>query len=131
MRYFLLRYSDDWADEFDIDAALAVNESTYNLYMKNKEDCATNFADKEISFYFGSNEEMEYHTAAQFLERLEEREITQQEYETLVKLNMDYTGFTSVFWIILDKEYIPFEDQDDDEDDGIWSHKEEYYGNIR
>ena len=113
MRYFLLKYDDDWADEFNLEATLAVDESTYNVYMKNKEDCATNFVDKELSFYFGSNEEKVYDEAKEFLERLEEKEITQQEYETLVKLDMDRTGFTSVFSIILDKEYVPFEDCED------------------
>lgn len=101
--FVLIRYQDSWADEIDIDELMVtcLSKETYLHFLK-----ALGFLkvyDKKISFYIGTNQEMEYENGKHFLEKLEVYTISGEEYDTFEKF-----GLTERY-ILFDKIVEPYE----------------------
>lgn len=85
MAYFLIKEDQDYSDEFNLQGFMVIaSENTDTL----KGDLLNN-ADIEkfpATKYFGSNEMVEVEDEYQFWEALEIQEITEEEFNVLLKL---------------------------------------------
>ena len=121
-RYILCEYSDSYNDEFEVQGYVAreMSEREYKNFMDNFDallydaECST-----DICFGVGTNQSMEYASSSDFIDKVKVKEITKEQYKTLVELGLDDYGCT-VFISIIDnaKDYLDYGygDEDDDED---------------
>lgn len=83
MKKFLITQSACWADEFDTEG-FCIREAN------SKKEVIDSLVHPETEFpverYFGTNESHEFQDKKEFLETLEVKEITDDEYKTLKKL---------------------------------------------
>jgi hypothetical protein len=87
----MITYSDNWADEFDVEGISIFTEHEWNEY---KEDAKKYFEKNgSYTFYFGTNQEMYYDSLKDFLEAFTKTKINENEYKVL----SDYVGLFGVF----------------------------------
>lgn len=85
MKYLLVRYCEDWADEFDLEATKVFTETEFD-----------NFQDKlegPVEVYGGLGNvdaSNDYGTKGEFLNTLGVEEITKEEYDIIKKLDLEY-----------------------------------------
>jgi len=79
----LIRFNDNYADEFDVEGFFALSEEDWKAY---KAKIKKVIGDNYFTFNIGTNEEIEYDGAKEYLSRLKQVKITQEEYDTLLKL---------------------------------------------
>ena len=91
----LIKFKDNWADEFDISGWFVSSEETWDAFK------AQDFEPREI--YFGTNEGIEYESKADYLSRFKTKAISDSDAEVLVRL----------FGATLKREQ---DDQDQDDD---------------
>jgi hypothetical protein len=100
-KFFLMKYSDNWGDEMDIEGTFVVSESdknTFQLALKGMKNEVV-----EVSFYIGSNEEMIYDEIEDFIASITFIEITPEDVATLIRLDMVSTGYAEqVFDLVFD-----------------------------
>lgn len=100
MKYYLLKYSDNWADEMDIDGYVVIDENR-----KAELEKAIEYLNEHklgICHCIGSNEEIEYAEVSEDLYSI--RELSPDEYKILEKLNILEIGFAnSLVECILDR----------------------------
>lgn len=88
MRYLLITFNDNWADEMDIVLyeRVALNEDEYNDFMRVCEKARNlkNSAGKG----FGSNEWNEYENGADFMSAHDIKEITEDQYNFLKEIGI-------------------------------------------
>jgi hypothetical protein len=95
MKYYLLKFKRNWADEFDCDGFSVVNETEFNQLTLI---FANDIADQPMNFGFGSNQGWEGEfTYRQFWNGLGKKEITAGEAEFLVNNLLDPTRTYGVF----------------------------------
>lgn len=93
--YLLVEYSDNWADEMDIDGFwVSTHEDHQKLLESIKEHFKTN---KRITYYIGTNEEITYRSAQEAIDTMYTVDITKAEYDTVQKLFGGSRGFTDAF----------------------------------
>lgn len=84
MKYYLVRYNGNWADEFDVYFHQVMSEGE----LKEAKDtiAATDWNCEE--FYFGTNEALDFSTSElmSFLNRAEE--ITEEQFKVLEELDL-------------------------------------------
>ena len=89
MKYYLVRYNGNWADEFDVYFHQVMSEDE----LKEAEDtiAATDWDREE--FYFGTNEAIDFSTyeLINFLNRAEE--ITEEQFKVLEELDLLSVSF--------------------------------------
>ena len=83
--YYLVKYADDYADEFDVSGFVTLTSEEMNEF-----DAALNRLEKimktrDFTFYFGTNEEMVYKDFKYFLEAISVSIISQKEGAFLLK----------------------------------------------
>lgn len=83
--YYLIKYADDYADEFDISGFVMLTSEEMNEF-----DAALNRLEKimktrDFTFYFGTNEEMVYEDFNYFLETISVSTFSQKEGVFLLK----------------------------------------------
>lgn len=88
MRYFLVKQSGNWADEFDTEGFHLFTETEWEHYKAKVKKIR--FSGRE--FYFGTNEFMEWDSADDYLNELDVKEISELEYHTVLKLFGDDYG---------------------------------------
>lgn len=89
MKYYLVQYDGNYADEFDVYFHMVMSED--ELAQVKKAIGKTNW--KEEEFYFGTNEYIQVSTEG-LLDCLNEaKEITEEEYKVLDKLGLTNIGF--------------------------------------
>ena len=92
----LLRYSDNWADEMDLDSFAIVDEKDdiYKNYLKASEyaDNVENEDEEDsLCICVGSNEEVYYDSVSALLNAIEVTDITDEEAKVISKyLGEDY-----------------------------------------
>lgn len=120
-RYVLCEYSDSYSDEFEVQGYVAreMSEREYKNFMDNFDallydaECST-----DICFGVGTNQSMEYDSSSSFIDKVKVKEITKEQYKTLVELGLDDYGCT-VFISVIDnaKDYLDYGYGDEDEED--------------
>ena len=89
MKYYLVVYNGNYADEFDVyfHQVMSEEELTKARNLISKTDW------QDVEFYFGTNEEISVYTK-ELMEYLEDpTEITEEEYNVLKKLGLLKIGF--------------------------------------
>lgn len=87
---YLITYSDNWADEMDIDGHRIMSGSELNEYIKyaklvfKKDGC--------YDYYIGTNQEINYESFKDFAEHFEIQEISEEEHKVLSKFGFSYGG---------------------------------------
>lgn len=76
----LLKYEDDWADEFEISAWQIIDANKWNSL---KDKFLEKFKDNEFSFYFGTNEEIFYSHGREFIDKIDIRVLTSDEVKMI------------------------------------------------
>ena len=74
-------FSDDWADEMQIEGFVLLDENE-----ANEERAALEELEFPLTVYFGTNEENEYESMEQLAEAYKLEPITGEEYEVMFKL---------------------------------------------
>ena len=104
-KYFLVRYSVDYADEFDVEGMKIFTEAEYNSFLDNQ-SYAKDLEEKGerevgewgmIELYFGTNEFLSFDSVDEVIKALEVQEITEQEFNTLKSLGLDSFGESTIF----------------------------------
>lgn len=85
MKYYLVKFYDDWADEFDVEGFMCLTESEYQTMI---EDARSVLYPR--TKYFGTNEFFEYCSFEDWVDHLEIKEISKEQYDTL-----DHVGLSS------------------------------------
>ena len=78
MKHYLINYSVDWCDEFDMPFYELLDENMYRIYMYTKLKLGSAITDK----FFGTNEGWEYDYGLDLLQ-FEPEEITDIEYSVI------------------------------------------------
>lgn len=89
MKYYLVRYNGNWADEFDVYFHQVMSEDE----LKEAEDTITATDWDREEFYFGTNEAIDFSTyeLINFLNRAEE--ITEEQFKVLEELDLLSVSF--------------------------------------
>jgi len=86
MNRLLVRYRDNWADEMNVEGFEFFNKDEWP-------DIVAGIADKPFEVMVGSNQFIEYKNRADYLTHLKVTEISEEEYQTLVRLLGDGYGY--------------------------------------
>ena len=103
MRYLLLKFEDNWADECDF-YLNSVHKVTTEEYLEFTK--ALKYIQEypyEIFYNFGTNEDNCYENGKDFLSHLSGTFITESEYNTIKELGLETPG-TDWYWYILEQE---------------------------
>ena len=81
MKHYLVKFNDCYADEFDVEGFMLMNEKDLKRFYKRVER-----TEYPIEFYFGTNEFIEYISKEHYLENVTVQEISESVYSTLKEL---------------------------------------------
>lgn len=100
--YVLARFSDNWADEIDVDCykVLEFDREEYDDFLKRVEFCRN--YQGEMSYGVGSNEWIEYENGADYLSAISLEVISKEDYEVFKRLDMLSCGDDSFIEAIYD-----------------------------
>ena len=102
MKYLLVKYDDNWADEIDLKGFKVLAEEEW-------EKLKSYIPNKKFTRYVGSNEDIEYLSKDDFLSRFSVQEITWEECQVFKK-----------FFPYGDGKFPDFDwDVEDDEDEDV------------
>lgn len=101
-RKLILHYSDNYADEFDVEGYQAITKSQYDRIMMYMESYF--ITNRVYEWYFGSNEYICYQNYKDFFNAFSTTLISEDEYDTLMRLGLGGHG-TSPIDNLLDKIY--------------------------
>jgi hypothetical protein len=104
MKHYLLRYDDNWADEFDVEGFRIYDQEEYDDFKKR-----VKAAEYPQQMYFGTNEGIDVDSAKDYLDRIDVTEITEAEAKVLNKF------FDGDYGIFLEPDSSGDEDEDDDD----------------
>lgn len=123
MKYVFIGFGDNWADEMDIEinTAVKMSEEDFDELFK-KIDTVKRKHRTEAWFGVGSNEGIEYQTGADFIDMLDVREMTEDEYKVFEKFGLT-DGQRSLFYNL---DYL-YEECKDLEDAVDYDDEEEGY----
>lgn len=103
-KYFLVRYSVDYCDEFYVDGMKIFTEDEYISFVDNQryareleEKGELEEKEQYIDLYFGSNEFLTFDSVDEIIRELKVREITEQEFNALKSLGLDFFGAQAIF----------------------------------
>lgn len=86
MKFYFVKFEDNYADEFDLDGQFICTSDTLERY---KEITEKYFSENdEFYFCFGTNEELEYNSAEELLSCYEIKEITEEQYDVLEEVDI-------------------------------------------
>lgn len=106
MKYYILKWSDNWADEINAKAVQVIDEEQYKTFQKNV-SLARKYSNElgtfEISI--GSNEEIEYKNVDKFLKKVDIKEIPEKDVKILEKYGLTKFGFNA-FMHLLEGDFI-------------------------
>lgn len=88
MKYFLVKFNDNYADEFDLEGFwLEKAESKEEVIILISNGFESERGNKyPVECYFGTNEYLQYNNIEDYLSVLNISEITKEEYDVLQKL---------------------------------------------
>lgn len=89
--WVLVKFSDNWADEMDIEGCRVYSKDSWEKYRKlAKREFKENGS---YVYCVGTNEEIEYSSYKDFISCFEVKDITIGQYDVLEKLGLDCMGF--------------------------------------
>lgn len=88
---YLLKYSDNWADEIDIEGHCILSETELEEFLEAASKCEC------FEFYVGTNEEIEYEGKEGITEAVDYQAISAFDVEVLRGLGLADCGFASSF----------------------------------
>ena len=121
MKYVFVNFRDDWAGEIDIDinTAVKMREEDFEELFKKINIIKRKHRTK-TSYNIGTNESIEYETGGEFVNALDLREITEEEYKVFEKFGV-IDGVGDIFYNIIDLyeecKDLEFDDEEDEEED--------------
>lgn len=121
MKYIFVNFRDDWAGEMDIDinTAVKMREEDFEVLLKMINTIKRKHRTK-ASYSIGTNESIEYETGGEFVNTLNLREITEEEYKVFEKFGV-IDGADDIFYNIIDLyeecKDLEFDDEDEDEEE--------------
>ena len=118
-KYYLLTFSDNYADEFDANGSVIIDEDQYKYFYSvveqavKTEDYSKLDEDYtyDICVVLGSNEYIEYEDIADLMNQIKCTELTEEEYNVLTKFGFDDYGFTS-FWDLIAEGLVADNDEE-------------------
>jgi hypothetical protein len=111
MKYYLVKYEDNYADEFDIQGFRIFTEVELKAF---KTLVKTAKYPQEV--YFGTNESISYDSFTDYMSRLDIEEVTEEEASLLTKL-FGYDTTTEYGFFLNPEEQDEDDDSEEDEDD--------------
>lgn len=104
MSHKLIKFSGNWADEFDLYGFSVMTDAGWNEVLNILKNADQSIEIEEV--YFGTNEAMDWNCAADFLQDLEVISISEKEAEILKRLFGHCFGYTFIDEVLekLDKE---------------------------
>ena len=94
---YLFEISENYCDEFDVAGFSILTEEDYKTYEYIKENInKLNKDDEPFYIGFGSNEEIEFENAGEFINSLNITEISDEEYEIINKHFGKHYGLISI-----------------------------------
>ena len=95
MSHKLIKFSGNWADEFDLYGFSVMTNAGWNEVLNILKNADQSIEIEEV--YFGTNEAMNWNCAADFLQDLEVTSISEEEAKVLEKLFGHYDfGYTFI-----------------------------------
>ena len=121
-KHYLLQFNDNYADEFDAYGSVIIDEDQHKYFYSeveqavSSEDYSNLDEDYTSDVYvgLGSNEDIEYEDIADLMNQVTCTELSEEEYNVLMKFGFDDYGFTS-FWDII-AEAVAGDDEEGEED---------------
>lgn len=93
-QWLLVKFSDNWADEIDLEGFRVVTREAYDAYVTKRLKQYPN----GFCRYFGTNEENEYASFQDYLDQTVTcEEITEEEAKVLEKFFPDGSGFKPLY----------------------------------
>lgn len=95
MKYYLLNFTDNYADEFDVYGFKVLTQEEYEKGKINSEEAfkmrlenvrSNHKRDKCVEISFGTNEWVEYYKFEDYMKTIKVTEINEDEYNVLAKL---------------------------------------------
>lgn len=83
MKYLLISFTDNWADEMDSRGFSAATEADFENW-KNQE--LPEYNQHGFELYAGNNESIKYSSLEDYLKTIRTKEITKEQYEVLTNL---------------------------------------------
>lgn len=91
MTYTMLKFYDNYADEFDVEGFVVVKSEFAKKWLR-----LAGVFEGEISLGFGSNEYIEYRNGSNFVRNVTSKVITDEEANTLVNLFTENSNYCNV-----------------------------------
>lgn len=101
MKYLMIKFQDNYADEFDIHGVWFSTEEDYEEFVTAIRKYFEKHTYREV--YFGTNESVKYDCADSLLDCMTEVEISKCTYEEMSEKLGDYGGI-NLDWIYEDEE---------------------------
>ena len=92
-KFHLLKFDDNWADEMDVSGFVVYDEDEYKAWLDK-------IPDRQFSYGIGTNEEIEYSDAEEFLRSVTVTSLTSEEVQFFFK----FFGHSSTKYIGWDSE---------------------------
>ena len=98
MSKVLIKWSDNWADEMDIEGFVIDDKDKAEKWFNNMKSITRHF-----DICIGTNEEIDYHDGEQFVETISIIDMTEEDEKSLRKLfginnGYGFTSFYQEFW---------------------------------
>jgi hypothetical protein len=90
MKYYLVTYTDNWADEIDVSGHMIMSDKDYKEFCKAAKEVFK--SDGEFTYYVGTNQDITYYSYADFMETMHKRVITEAEIKVLEKFEICDSG---------------------------------------
>lgn len=117
MSKVLVKWSDNWADEMDIEGFVIMTDSEWKEYKQGIKEKI-----KPFSIGIGTNEEIDYDNGEDLLAKLTAKKLTSEEYKTISGIFGNYWGFDQFQYVIEDNIA---EEADELEEEGYYEDEEE------
>ena len=120
MSKVLVKWSDNWADEMDVEGFVIMDNSEWKEFQETAKK-----VNSPISICVGTNEEIEYPNGDALLENITTKKLTSDEAKTITKFFGEYGGHDNFRYCLedaLEDEYEVeteegyYEDEEDEED---------------
>lgn len=104
-KHYLLQFDDNYADEFNVYGSVIIDEDQHKYFYSEVEQAVkTEDYSKldedytsDVCVMLGTNEDIEYKDIADLMNQVTCTELTEEEYNVLMKFGFDDFGFTD-FW---------------------------------